>query len=116
MHERGGCLVFEAEGCPALALKVGPSCIARASPFALCTQCVVRKGCGVATFEVGQGPVDLGLFIGEVVEGEGDIESAGGKERSAVFAVSVEVVGNSWFYARFVRRCGMSDQRGGGDY
>ena len=44
--------------------------------------------------------MDLGLFVGEVVKGEGDVESAGGEERPAAFAVSIKVLGHSWLHAR----------------
>ena len=48
--------------------------------------------------------MDLGLLVGEIVNGEGDVESAGGEERPAAFAISIEVLWNSRLYARFVRR------------
>jgi hypothetical protein len=80
VHKGGGCLIFEAESGPKFSLKVCPGCIAQASPFGLCAQGAVRKCSGTAAFEVGQGPVDLGLFVGEVVDGERDVESAGGEK------------------------------------
>src|SRR3979490_1991143 len=68
-HERGGCLIFEAESRPKFGLKFRPGCIARTSPFGLCAQCAVREGRGVAAFKIGQGPMYLGLFVGEVLNG-----------------------------------------------
>jgi hypothetical protein len=62
-----------------------------------------------AAFEIGQGPVDLGLFVSKVIDGEGDVESAGYEERPAAFAVSIEVLWDSWLYTRFVQRRCMSD-------
>jgi hypothetical protein len=53
--------------------------------------------------------VNLGLFVGEVVDGEGDVESAGREERPATFAVSIEVLWDSSLYAQFVQRRYMSD-------
>jgi hypothetical protein len=103
VHEGGGCLIFEAEGQPKLSLKISLSCIARASPFGLCAQCAVGEGCSAAAFKIGQGPVDLGLFVSEVVDGEGDVELAGREERPAAFAVSIEVLWDSWLYTRLCR-------------
>jgi hypothetical protein len=40
----------------------------------------------------GQGPVDLGLFVLELVLTQGDIEPARVKEHSALEAISVKVV------------------------
>src|SRR3981189_1547306 len=79
-HERGGCLVFEAEGRPKFGLEFRPGRIARASPLGFCAQSAVCEGSSAPACEVGQCPVYLGLFVGEVVDGEGDIESAGGEE------------------------------------
>jgi hypothetical protein len=50
--------------------------------------------------------VDLGLFVGKVIDGEGDIESARREERPAAFTDSIEVLWDSWLYGQFVwRRC-----------
>jgi hypothetical protein len=70
---------------------------------------VVHKCSSTVAFEIGQRPEDLGLFVSEVVDGKRDIESAGHEERPAAFAVSIEVLWDSWLYARFVLRHYMSD-------
>jgi hypothetical protein len=37
----------------------------------------------------------LGLFVGEVVDGKKNVESAGGEKRPAAFAISIDVLGHS---------------------
>jgi hypothetical protein len=52
----------------------------------------VRIESHMSRLHEGQGPVDLGLFVFELVLTQGDIEPARVKERSALEAISVKVV------------------------
>src|SRR5882762_7081976 len=93
------CLVLGAEFRSEAHFKIPPGEEGRNVSGGLILEDAVRIESRMSGLHEGQGPVDLGLFILELVLAQGDVEPARVQECSAPEAISVKVIQSRWLQA-----------------